>query len=102
MGNRPLLYIDYLGFSKLVLASNLKSLYQLYNEMVARIILATDITKHEVKYDLVSDSLFVWSEDSDVQIATELLIQIGIRAFYPLFIKSNKKSHANGKHFSRI
>lgn len=81
---RPLLYIDFLGFSGKVLTQSLFETMAMYQKYLTEISPPRSMQPN-LKYDLVSDSLFVWSdEDVSVSMMLKSLIHFGILFYHNL------------------
>ena len=73
---KPLLYLDYLGFSEKILSQSTSQSIDYYKNILNDLEIFRNTTEFKVNFDIVSDSAFVWIDGADMYEETKELFRI--------------------------
>jgi hypothetical protein len=74
--NRPLLYLDFLGFSDTILSKTMAESVEYYKALLDNLKSLADNQNYLINFDIVSDSAFLWVEGKDIFNSTLKLFKI--------------------------
>ena len=74
--NKPLLYLDFLGFSEKIQSQSIEDSISYYKQILGDFEIFSSVTKYKVNFDVVSDSAFLWIDGDDLYTSTKQLFQI--------------------------
>jgi len=80
VSKRPLLFVDFLGFSKLVLNETTEEMLRRYHHTLANLkthVLLWEKVGCDLRVEFVSDSVFIWLENATDAVAVATLLYLG-------------------------
>jgi len=80
--NRPLLYLDFLGFSEKIMSQTIEQSIAYYKTILGDFEIVTNNSKFKINFDVVSDSAFLWVDGKNLLATTKHLFKIAATLYH--------------------